>query len=111
MQDERLVLEQELANIVEQIARREEALEAQPDYGLGQGDPAVTGREVNRALLKSLKERKASIERALSRSDQGTYGVCTECGQEIDPDRLSVLPDTRLCIRCARKKVRARSIR
>jgi len=104
MQDERLVLEQELANIVEQIARREEALEAQPDYGLGQGDPAVTGREVNRALLKSLQERKASIERALSRSDQGTYGVCTECGQEIDPDRLSVLPDTRLCIRCARKK-------
>ena len=104
MQDERLVLEQELANIVEQIARREEALEAQPDYGLGQGDPAVTGREVNRALLESLQERKASIERALSRSDQGTYGVCTECGQEIDPDRLSVLPDTRLCIRCARKK-------
>ena len=104
MQDERLVLEQELANIQDQIARLEEALQAQPDYGIGQGDPAVTGREVNRALLEGLQERKASIERALSRSDSGTYGLCTRCGQAIHPDRLSVLPDTRLCIRCARNK-------
>ena len=101
MQDERLVLEQELDNINEQIARLEQALEVQPDYGIGQGDPAVTGWEVNRALLERLQDRKTSIERALSRSDSGTYGVCTRCGQEINPDRLAVLPDTRLCIRCA----------
>jgi RNA polymerase-binding transcription factor DksA len=104
MQDERAVLEQELDNIKEQICRLEEALEVQPDYGIGQGDPAVTGWEVNRALLERLQERKESIERALARSDRGTYGVCTRCGQEIDPDRLAVLPDTRLCIRCARNK-------
>jgi DnaK suppressor protein len=104
MQDERSVLKKELANIEEQIARLEEALETQPDYGMGEGDPAVTRWEVNRALLERLQERKASIERALSRSDSGTYGVCTRCGQKIDPDRLAVLPDTRLCIRCARKE-------
>jgi RNA polymerase-binding transcription factor DksA len=99
-----LVLEQELTNIREQIARLEEALETQPDYGIGEGDPAVTGWEVNRALLERLQERKTSIERALSRSESGTYGVCTRCGQEIDPDRLAVLPSTRLCIRCAQAK-------
>jgi DnaK suppressor protein len=104
VQDERLVLEQELTNIKEQIARLEEALEAQPDYGIGQGDPAVTGREVNRALLERLQERRTSLERALSRSDSGIYGVCTQCGQEINPDRLAVLPDTRLCIRCAQAR-------
>lgn len=104
MQGEKVILEEELANIQEQIAHLKDALEVQPDYGLGQGDPAVTGWEVNRALLDRLQQRKTSIERALARSDQGTYGLCTRCGQEIDPDRLSVLPDTRLCIRCARNR-------
>jgi DnaK suppressor protein len=104
MQDEKTRLEQELANIREQIARLETALETQPDYGMGQGDPAVTGWEVNRALLEGLQTRQESVERALARFKQGTYGLCTECGQEIDPDRLSVLPHTKLCIRCARNK-------
>jgi RNA polymerase-binding transcription factor DksA len=104
MQDERSVLEEELTNIQDQIARLEKALETQPDYGMGEGDPAVTGWEVNRALLEQLQERKESVERALSRSDSGTYGVCTQCGQQIDPDRLAVLPDTRLCIRCAKSR-------
>lgn len=104
MQDEKVILEQELANIREQIANLETALKVQPDYGLGEGDPAITGWEVNRALLERLRERKESIERALSRSDEGTYGVCTRCSQPIDPERLAVLPDTRLCIRCARNR-------
>lgn len=101
VQDERLVLEQELTNVVEQIARLEKALDVQPDYGIGEGDPAVTRWEVNRALLERLQEHKTSLERALLRSNSGLYGVCTKCGQEINPDRLAVLPDTRLCIRCA----------
>jgi DnaK suppressor protein len=104
MQDEKVILEREWANIQEQIAHLQAELETQPDYGLGEGDPAVTDWEVNRALLERLQERKTSIERALARSDRGIYGICTQCGQAIDPDRLSVLPDTRLCIRCARDR-------
>lgn len=102
MQDERQVLEQERAKIEDQIARLEAALEEKPDYGLGEGDPAVTRWELNRALLEQLGERMEGIERALSRSRQGTYGACAQCGQAIHPDRLAVLPDTKLCIRCAR---------
>jgi DnaK suppressor protein len=104
MQDEKRVLEAELASIEEQIAKLESALEVQPDYGLGEGDPAVTGWEVNRALLEGLQERKESIERALSRSNRGVYGMCSQCGRKIHPDRLAVLPDTRLCIQCAQNK-------
>jgi DnaK suppressor protein len=102
MQDERQVLREELAKIHDQIDRLETALEEKPDYGLGEGDPAITRWELDRALLEQLRERRESIKRALSRSDQGTYGVCAECGDEIHPDRLAVLPDTKLCIRCAR---------
>lgn len=104
MADQRLVLEGELANIEEQIARLEAALEEQPDYGLGEGDPAITRWEMNRALLEGLRQRRENIQQALSRSAKGTYNICVRCGQEIHPDRLAVLPDTKLCIRCAREK-------
>jgi RNA polymerase-binding transcription factor DksA len=80
----------------------EKSLEEKPDYGLGEGDPAIVRWELNRALLQQGRERAANLEQALSRLDQGTYGACERCGDAIHPDRLAVLPHVRLCIRCAR---------
>ncbi|WP_281805639.1 TraR/DksA family transcriptional regulator [Methylocystis echinoides] len=31
----------------------------------------------------------------------GTYGVCTKCGEPIDPRRLKVVPTAARCISCA----------
>jgi DnaK suppressor protein len=95
------ILQSELDELRAQIAALDRALEEKPDYGLGQGDPAVTDWELNRALLRRLKRRAASLEQALSQASQGTYGTCVQCGKPIHPDRLAVLPDTRLCIHCA----------
>jgi DnaK suppressor protein len=105
MQEKRKALQKELDKIEDQIASREAALEQKPDYGLGEGDPAVTRWEMNRTLLEQIKERKKSILQALERTTRGAYGVCTRCGQQIHPDRLAVLPDAELCIRCARSNV------
>jgi RNA polymerase-binding transcription factor DksA len=104
MSEEKRVLEKELGKLDEQIANLEAALEQKPDYGLGEGDPAITRWEVNQALLEQMRERKESVERALDRADRGSYGICANCGREIHPDRLAVLPDTTLCIRCAREE-------
>ena len=98
-----LDLQEQLDKLRGQIARLEESLQEKPDYGLGQGDPAVTRWEINRALLRDLKDRAATLQQALQRVDRGTYGMCQRCGAPIHPDRLSILPDTRLCIRCARR--------
>ena len=102
MREEKRVLEEELEKLTDQIANLEAALEQKPDYGLGEGDPAITRWEMNRALLEQVRERQTSVEQALVRTDRGSYGFCSECGQEIHPDRLAVLPDAKLCIRCAR---------
>lgn len=96
-------LKQELKEIEEQIAALEEALAEKPDYGMGKGDPSVTRWELDRALLEQLQERAAEIQEALSRLSEGTYGICEQCGNPIHPDRLAVLPDTRICIKCAQK--------
>jgi DnaK suppressor protein len=94
-------LAQELESVQSQIETLEKAIEAEPDFGLGEGDPAITQREVDRALLESLNQRAETLQRAISEIERGTYGKCQRCGNPIHPDRLAVLPETKLCIQCA----------
>ena len=102
MQDRTEILQHELGELKAQIAALEGTLEEKPDYGLGKGAPAVTRWELDRAMLQQLRERAKSIERALSQMDETAYGICARCGRPIHPDRLAVLPDTNLCVHCAR---------
>ncbi len=97
-------LQHELEELHGQISTLEEALEKKPDYGMGKGDPAITRWELDQAMLDDLERRAASLEKQLSRVSQGTYGLCEQCGEPIDPNRLAVLPDTNLCINCARSE-------
>ena len=45
-----------------------------------------------------------AIEEAILRIDQGTYGVCVDCENEIAPARLEAVPWTRVCIDCKAKQ-------
>jgi len=96
-------LQRELKDLRAEISLLERSLEERPESGFGEGDPAVTRWELDRALLRRLKKRAASVEGALRRLNQGKYGICEQCGKPIHPDRLSVLPDATTCIRCARR--------
>ena len=40
------------------------------------------------------------INKALVKIDDGTFGVCEECGEEISVKRLEARPETTLCIKC-----------
>ena len=48
------------------------------------------------------RERKllSKIEEALARIDEGTFGVCEDCGEDIGHKRLEARPVTTLCIDC-----------
>jgi DnaK suppressor protein len=41
------------------------------------------------------------IQGALRRIVEGTYGICVQCGADIDPKRLKALPIATRCISCA----------
>jgi DnaK suppressor protein len=102
--DKETTLKKELERVQAQIASLQRALDDKPDYSLDEGDPAIARRELDRMLLKRLKERVAGIEHALMAMAEGSYDMCEECGWQIHPDRLAVLPDARTCIRCAKKR-------
>ena len=58
----------------------------------------------SQGLAKGLQEREvarwALIQAALRRMDEGTYGVCTDCGASIAYGRLLVFPESATCAAC-----------
>jgi DnaK suppressor protein len=58
----------------------------------------------NRHLLMSLSENERTklieVDEALDRIEDGTFGICEECGEPIALERLEVVPNTRYCIQC-----------
>jgi RNA polymerase-binding transcription factor DksA len=101
MKDRSKILKRELEKVQGQISELERAIDFEPDFGLGEGDPTITRRQVDRALLERLKTRAETLGRALAGAGQGTHGICHQCGSAIHPDRLAILPSTRVCARCA----------
>ncbi len=66
--------------------------------------------EAQKADLSSLFEQLDDFERqeikeidlAIYKIDEGTYGICDNCGKMISPDRLKRLPTTRFCYQCSK---------
>lgn len=57
--------------------------------------------EVVDSLETETRNELAQIEHALERLANGLGDECEECGEEIDPRRLQVLPYTTVCVKCA----------
>jgi RNA polymerase-binding protein DksA len=57
--------------------------------------------EVVDALGNEARVELAKISAALQRLDKGDYGLCVECGLEIESGRLEVYPYADECIECA----------
>jgi DnaK suppressor protein len=65
------------------------------------------------SLFQRSSERRRllrMIEAALARVEQGRYGVCVCCGDEINSRRLDALPWTQYCLRCQQASERAAGI-
>jgi DnaK suppressor protein len=65
-------------------------------------DRAMTEANTSIELRTRDRERKliSKIQKAIQKTEDGSYGICEECGDEITEDRLMVRPETTLCISC-----------
>lgn len=63
--------------------------------------------ETDRNFLLRIRDRERKlilkIKEALARIEDGTFGICEECGEEISEERLKARPVTTLCIDCKTK--------
>ena len=64
--------------------------------------------ESDRNFLLRIRDRErklvVKIQEALKRIDEGTFGICQECGDEISESRLQARPVATLCVECKRKQ-------
>ena len=96
------MLEERRTEIQEKLRSLREALPADAADVKDAEEQSVDDfvQEVDFALMQMKSETLSKIDEAISRLDDGTYGVCTECGTEIGEARLKALPFAALCRRC-----------
>ena len=76
-----------------------------PDNAIGRLTrmEAIQAQSIANAGKVRQKKRLDLIDRALASIEDGTYGSCVVCGADIQVGRLEIRPESRACIRCARR--------
>jgi len=72
------------------------------DFGEGFADAAAITAERTEVIgrVETLKIHLDDIDLALAQMDNDTYGVCSQCGSQISPERMEARPISRLCMTC-----------
>jgi len=74
-----------------------------------------TASQTDRSFELKIRGRErrliAKMEEAIVRIDNGTYGICSECEEEIAEKRLIARPVTTLCIKCKTKQEKVEKLR
>ncbi|HKC04766.1 MAG TPA: TraR/DksA C4-type zinc finger protein [Patescibacteria group bacterium] len=72
------------------------APDIEADEQFGHARTSAIKTEIGKAIIQ--------IRKALTRVRIGKYGICEECGQMIDTDRLIAFPEATLCTKDSRKR-------
>jgi RNA polymerase-binding transcription factor DksA len=76
----------------------------------GQGETEHATSDVERAVAEVLEaDTLTALEEiafALARIDEGSYGLCAECGVPIGAERLAAVPETKQCVTCRQARDR-----
>ena len=100
LESERKHLTEELAQLKASVRPLDERREGSP-FGKRE-EEATESFELEKRLTleKRIRDQLAEVEHALHKFEEGTYGLCDNCGQPIDPARLEALPQATLCLKC-----------
>jgi DnaK suppressor protein len=100
----RALLQDERAAVLRTLQRTEADAQAdretEDEEGVSDSDPAVslTAEGMDDAIVESLRNRLAAIDRALRRLDEGTYGRSVRSGVPIPDERLEADPAAELTV-------------
>ncbi|SRR6056297_164385 len=67
------------------------------------GDIAPEQIDADIDVIETERGMMGEIQAALKRIDDGSFGVCVDCGQPIARERIDLIPYTPYCVNCAKK--------
>jgi RNA polymerase-binding transcription factor len=70
------------------------------EEGFADSAQATAERSQLISMVEGLKSQHQEVVAALARIDEGNYGKCERCGQDIPFERLEAIPTARLCVTC-----------
>lgn len=102
LEAEKTQLEKELGRIAKPTAAQGDYETTFSDMGTDEDENASEVEEYadNLALENNLEKQLREIMDALVRMENGTYGICENCGQEIPVERLRAYPAAKECLDC-----------
>ena len=100
-QQQLLTLRNELKASLESDS--DEGKPVEPDRAIGRltRQDAMQAQQMALEIKRRNQARLAQVALALERIEQGSYGYCTRCEEEISEARLKVRPEAPICISCA----------
>lgn len=106
LESERKRLNDELEQLKTTMRPADERREGSP-FGKRE-EEATESYELERRLTleKSIRDQLASVEHALQKFEDGSYGLCDSCGRPIPPERLEALPQATLCLECKARQAK-----
>lgn len=91
---------EELKAEADSLALEHEPGDVQFDEEGGEGGTSNVDRELDLVLSAQARAAILEIDRAMTKLDNGTYGICEQCSQPIPKARLQALPYAALCVAC-----------
>ena len=110
--EERVRLEQELESLKQSTgATARDSSGDLSGYASHMADLGTDTMEREKAFLfaEQKRSRLAEVGEALKRIENGTFGVCSSCGEPIPSRRLERLPAASLCVPCKEKQEKQRA--
>lgn len=100
-----------ITNILETIQHEIEELEEKtkpiaPDVSLGRLTrlEAMNEKSINESILNDAKMREKRLQFALQKVDTENFGLCRVCEEEINYERLKLMPESTICVECANEQ-------
>ena len=101
LEEKRAEIQRNIAQLTSTKAPAEDPIQASAGT-LEREEQAVDLQEteIEQSILANERALHEEVQQALKRIEDGTYGICTNCGRPIPEERLEVLPWASLCIDC-----------
>lgn len=64
---------------------------------------AINNKSVAEASLRNRKRKLGKLHVALANVGQDNFGKCKRCKNQINPNRLILMPESEHCVSCARR--------